>query len=68
MKTYEKPAFTVVSLSANTAICACMVDVVGPNAGIDIPGGFGSGESGCSIEVDGYCKFSSAGGEFIYNS
>lgn len=66
MKTYEKPAFTVVSLSANTSICACMVDVVGDHSDINIPNGFGSGE--CKIEVDGYCKFGPVGSEFVLNS
>lgn len=31
MKTYEKPAITLVSLAANSAFCSCAIDAVEPN-------------------------------------
>lgn len=58
MKKYEKPAITLIAMSANTAICNCGVniDIIGP----DIPGGFTADGGDCSIPVDGYCKFTGA--------
>lgn len=71
MKTYEKPTFTVVSLTANTAICAaCKIDSEGPNRDpiVDYPGAFGKKED-CDIEMGGYCKFTSeGGGSMFFNS
>lgn len=70
MKTYEKPTFTLVNLSTNTAICACQIDAVGDNRNpiVDYPGGFGN-EEDCTIVYDGYCKFTSEGkGPMFFNS
>lgn len=78
MKTYEKPTFTVVSLTANSAFCTdCYYDAWGDNMddaikdaidGIDNPF-TGEEESGCFDIIDGYCKFiSAANTPFIFKS
>lgn len=70
MKTYEKPTLTLVSLTTNTAICACTIDAVGDNRDpiVDDPSYFGTGEE-CMIEMTGYCKFTSNGlGSMFFNS
>lgn len=73
MRTYEKPTLTLVSLSTNTTICSCQIDVVGPNKDPiaedileDIPNAFAV--DNCEFGVDGYCKFGPQGEGFFYNS
>lgn len=63
MKTYEKPTFTVVTLTANSAFCSCDVH----NGDIDYL--FGA-ENGCEFNEnnsDIYCKFPPEGFQMFYS-
>lgn len=77
MKIYEKPKLIALSISGNSLLCSCDIDVVGGNSPIDpdieelirLSGGvaFTADSSECTVVIEGYCK-NTPTGLIVFNS